>query len=178
MKITVITGSPHKKGTSALLADELIRGAREAGNDVFRFDAAFEKLHPCQGCDRCGMGSSPCIWEDSMEKLNPHLLEAEVVVLVTPLYYFTVSAQLKTVIDRFYANTGQLTGNKKVILMATAYDANDWTMHALTEYYRTLASYMQWESLGTILAAGCGNRRAIERSDFPRQAYEMGKSLK
>ena len=49
MKVTVITGSPHKKGTSALLADEFIRGAQEAGWDTFRFDAAFEKVSPCLG---------------------------------------------------------------------------------------------------------------------------------
>ena len=54
MKITVITGSPHRKGTSALLADEFIRGAKESGHKVFRFDAAFETLHPCLGCGRCG----------------------------------------------------------------------------------------------------------------------------
>lgn len=56
MKIVVITGSPHKKGTSALLADEFIRGAKEAGHEVSRFDAAFENVHPCIGCNKCEYG--------------------------------------------------------------------------------------------------------------------------
>ena len=87
MKVTVITGSPHKKGTSALLADEFIRGAQEAGWDTFRFDAAFEKVSPCLGCDRCGIGAAPCVQKDAMQRLTPELLASQAVALVTPLYY-------------------------------------------------------------------------------------------
>ena len=68
MKITVITGSPHKDGTSALLAERFIDGAKTAGHEVFRFNAAFEKVSPCIGCDRCGM-NGPCIYKDSMTQL-------------------------------------------------------------------------------------------------------------
>ena len=164
MKVTVITGSPHKKGTSALLADEFIRGAQEAGWETFRFDAAFEQVSPCLGCDRCGIGAAPCVQKDGMQK-------------VTPLYYFGFSAQIKTVIDRFYANSYKLTGGKKVFLLATAYDQNDWTMEALTVHYRTLARYMQWTDSGMVLALGCGARPDIEQSKFPQEAYQLGRSL-
>lgn len=156
MKATIITGSPHKKGTSALLADEFIRGAREAGWETFRFDAAFEEFGPCLGCDRCGMGSAPCVQKDAMGKLLPELLESQTVALVTPLYYFGFSAQIKKVIDRFYSRTYELTGGKKVVLLATAYDQNEWTMSALTAHYETLAKYMRWEDAGRVLAVGCG----------------------
>src|SRR5512142_1472337 len=85
MNITVITSSHHKHGTSALLADAFIRGAGEAGHSVFRFDAGFEKVSPCLGCDRCRRDNSTCAQKDAMEKLNPHLLEADMIVFVTPL---------------------------------------------------------------------------------------------
>ena len=178
MKVTVITGSPHKKGTSALLADEFIRGARETGWETFRFDAAFEQVAPCLGCDRCGIGAAPCVQKDAMQKLMPELLSSQAVALVTPLYYFGFSAQIKTVIDRFYANSYKLTGGKKVFLMATAYDQNSWTMEALTAHYQTLARYMQWNDSGMVLATGCGARPDIERSGFPQEAYQLGHSLK
>ena len=178
MKVTVITGSPHKKGTSALLADEFIRGAREAGWDTYRFDAAFEKVAPGLGCDRCGIGAAPCVQRDAMQTLMPELLSPQAVALVTPLYYFGFSAQIKTVIDRFYANSYKLTGGKKVFLLATAYDSNDWTMTALTTHYETLARYMRWEDSGKVLAVGCGARSDIERSQFPQEAYQLGLSLK
>lgn len=178
MKVTVITGSPHRKGTSALLADEFIRGAREAGWDTYRFDAAFEDFGPCLGCDRCGMGSAPCVQKDAMGKLLSELLDSQAVALVTPLYYFGFSAQIKKVIDRFYSCTCALTGGKKVFLLATAYDRNNWTMQALTTHYETLAKYMEWEDAGRVLAVGCGVRSDIERSQFPQEAYRLGLSLK
>ena len=67
MKIVVITGSPHKAGTSALLADKFIEGATNAGHEIFRFNSAFEDIHPCQGCDHCGM-NGPCIQNDAIEQ--------------------------------------------------------------------------------------------------------------
>lgn len=176
MKIAVITGSPHREGTSALLADKFIEGAKTVGHDVFRFNAAFEDVHPCIGCDRCGM-NGPCIYKDSMEKLNPELLAADLVAFVTPLYYYGMSAQIKTVIDRFYANNSRLHVSKKAILMATAYNSSDWTFNALTEHYKTLVRYMGWEDAGMVMAYGCGSRSAIERTDFPNQAYKLGANL-
>lgn len=178
MKITMITSSHHKHGTSALLADEFMRGACEAGHNVFRFDAGFEKVSPCLACDHCQRHSGACAQKDAMEKLNPHLIEADIVVFVTPLYYFGMSAQLKTVIDRFYANNDRLMGSgKKAILMATSYDAYDWTMKALEAHYQTLAKYLKWSDAGILLATGCGSRNDIERTSFPDQAYQMGKGL-
>ena len=178
MKITVITSSPHRKGTSALLADELIRGAQEAGHDVFRFDAGFEQVKPCLGCDRCGAGTAKCVQEDSMEKLNPHLLESDLVVFATPLYYYGISAQLKLVIDRFYANNSRLMGSgKKAVLLATCADGTDESMKDIVAHYQTIVRYLKWEDAGVITATGCGAREDIEKSDFPAQAYNMGRAL-
>ena len=176
MKITVITGSPHKDGTSALLADRFIEGAKTAGHEVFRFNAAFEKVSPCIGCDRCGM-NGPCIYKDSMTQLNPELFSSDLVAFVTPLYYYGMSAQIKTVIDRFYANNSGLHVSKKAILMATAYNSSDWTFNALVEHYKTLVRYMGWEDAGMVLAGGCGVRSDIERTEFPNQAYKLGLNL-
>lgn len=63
MKILVLTGSPRKNGNSGTLADFLIRGAKEAGHEVVRFDCAFRKVHPCIACNRCGM-NGPCVFQD------------------------------------------------------------------------------------------------------------------
>lgn len=177
MKVTVITGSPHKKGTSALLAEKFIEGANQAGHEIFRFDAAFERVAPCQGCDYCRRNDS-CFQKDDMANLNPALLAADVIVFVTPLYYFGMSAQLKAVIDRFYEKNDRLMGGKKALLLATAYDDKDWTMQALVDHYRTVLRYLQWEDLGTLLAVGCGGRSDIERTDFPERARQLGRNLK
>ncbi len=176
MHVVVLTGSPHRQGTSALLADRFIEGAQSAGHTVFRFDAAFADTHPCQGCDHCGMDGDCIFPDDIQQKLMPQLLQADLICLVTPLYYYGMSAQIKTVVDRFYARTGRLHG-KKSILMATAYNSADWTMEALMHHYETLVRYMEWTDVGTVLAVGCGSRPLIERSAFPDQAYRLGASL-
>jgi putative NADPH-quinone reductase len=176
MKIVVVTGSPHKAGTSALLADKFIEGAQAAGHEVFRFNAAFEDIHPCLGCDACGM-NGPCVQKDAIEnKLIQKLVDCDMIALVTPLYYYGMSAQLKTIVDRFYSRTGRISG-KKSLLMATAYNSADWTMSALVDHYDTLVRYMNWKDMGKVLAIGCGSRSLIEQSKFPDQAYQLGKSL-
>ncbi len=178
MKITVITSSHRKHGTSALLADEFIQGAREAGHEVFRFDTAFEKVSPCLACDECNKSGAGCVQKDAMEKLNPPMLEADIVVFVTPLYYYGMSALLKTVIDRFYANNSNLLGSgKHAILMATSHDALDWTMNALEAHYRTIIKYLEWKDAGVLLATGCGTREDIEQTDYPAKAYQLGKEV-
>ncbi len=179
MKIVVITGSPHRNGTSALLADRFIQGAMETGHDVFRFNAAFEDIHPCLGCDHCGLGVSKCVQDDAMVKLNLYLIQADLVVFVTPLYYFGMSAQIKRVIDRFYANDYKLTSNRKdAILMVTASQSGNWAMNGVVAHYETLLKYLDWRNYGMILARGCNIRSDIEHSPYPERAYKLGKNLR
>ncbi len=106
----------------------------------------------------------------------PQLLQADIIVLVTPLYYYGMSAQLKTVIDRMYSHLRELH-NKKSLLLATAYNSADWTFDALVDHYQSLVEYMHWQELGTVLATGGGNRSAIERTRFPQYALQLGESL-
>ena len=176
MKIVVVTGSPHRQGTSALLADKFIEGATSVGHEAFRFDAAFEDIHPCKGCDFCGM-NGPCVQKDAIEnKLIQKLVDCDLIALITPLYYYGMSAQLKMVVDRFYSRTGSISG-KKSILMATAYNSADWTMQALENHYDTLVRYMNWKNQGKVFAIGCGARSLIEKSEFPAQAFRIGQNL-
>ncbi len=176
MKIVVITGSPHRAGTSALLADKFIEGAQSKGHEVFRFNAAFKNITPCSGCNACEM-DGPCVFKDDIEKeLMPQMLAADLIVLVTPLYYYDMSAQLKTVIDRMHGRLRRFDG-KKSILMATAWNSADWTMEALVDHYDSLVQFMQWQDMGKVLAVGCGTRSMIERTDFPEQAKRLGMSL-
>lgn len=73
MNIVAITGSPHERGTSALPADMVIRGAQEAGHSVYRFDTACECVHPCTGCDTCGSGEKICAFRDAMDGPYPQV---------------------------------------------------------------------------------------------------------
>ncbi len=178
MKIVVINSSPHSESqsTSRYLAQKFVDGAKSAGHEVFIFDAANEKTNPCRGCDQCGMDGA-CIFDDAIEnKLMPEMLKADLLVLVTPLYYFGMSAQLKTVVDRFYARTTKISGKKSMII-ATAWNSADWTMEALQNHYETLVRYMSWQDVGQIWATGCGTRSMVESSEFGDTAFKIGAAL-
>lgn len=177
MKILVIESSPHKHGSSNLLAAEFRRGAEEAGHDVTVFDAGHTKLNPCLGCGACGM-SGPCVQKDDMTVLQEQLLDSDMAVFVTPLYYFGFSAQLKTVIDRFYSFNGQLTEKGlKTALIVAAWDSNSWTMQDVKTHYETLCRYLNFQNQGEILGVGCGTVQMTKRTRFPQEAYAMGKRI-
>lgn len=176
MNIVVLTGSPHHDGTTSVLAERFIAGAQSAVHSVFRFDAAFQKITPCSGCDACGM-NGPCVHKDDIENtLIMRLAAADLIALVSPVYYFHVSAQLKTVIDRFYSRTGRISGKQSVLLAAAGSDT-ELTMRSLKKFYTTLSGYMRWQDRGTVLAAGCPTREAILKTTYPDAAYALGHSL-
>lgn len=176
MNIVVLTGSPHQNGTTDLLADRFIAGAQAAGHNVYRFDAAFKNTHPCLGCDACGM-NGPCVHKDDIENdLIMRLVDADLIALVSPVYYFHITAQLKTVIDRFYARSGRIS-DKQSVLLAAAGSNTPLTLRSLNKFYETLCRYMRWRSRGTVLAAGCPNRDTISKTAYPDDAYNLGRSL-
>ncbi len=177
MKITIITGSARKRGTSALLAENFIEGATEAGHEVFRFDAAFKDVHGCLGCDTCRKTTNGCVFKDAMTELNPHLLEADAIVFVSPIYYFNVSAQLKAVIDRFYAHNAKLQKGKKAALLFTMADDTAVVAEGASAFFKHLCDYMEWENKGILAAPACWQREDIEKTDFPQRAYELGKGF-
>lgn len=178
MKILMITGSPHKKGTSALLADRFIAGAERSGHQVKRFQAAFEEVRGCLGCGYCKKHGGECVQKDGMEKVKGDLLEADMIVFVTPLYYFGMSSQIKAVIDRFYAVNSALRAKpKKAMLLATCADEDDWAMDALIAHYSTVVKFLGWEDCGTLLAQGMHVREDIENSEYPQMAEKMGRGV-
>lgn len=168
MKILVITGSPHRRGTSMLLADEFSAGAEAAGHKVIRFDAASSRIEPCRACDYCRSHDTECIQKDDMVYLRDDLLEADAIAFVTPLYYFGMSAQLKRVIDRFYALNDALRTPKRALLLATCGDTETWVADALQAHYEALCRYLRWQDCGRIIAIGAYTRSDIETSDYPR----------
>ena len=176
MKILVITGSPRKSGNSAMLADHFIKGAKEAGHEVVRFDAAFKKVHPCIACNSCGM-NGPCVFKDDFEFVRDHIVGADCVVFATPMYYFGISAQLKAVIDRFYAINGSIHVPKKAVLLMTYANTAASEAVPIKSHYEVLLRYLGWTDAGLVIAPGVWPVGAIRHTRFPEQAYRRGKSI-
>lgn len=135
MKIVVAEGSPNRHGSSNLLAGEFIRGAQETGHTVEVLDAAHANLHSCTGCVCCGY-EGPCVQKDDMEHFRSVILSADMLVFVTPL---------KILVDRFCAVNASITRrHMKSALIASAWNADDWTFDALEAHYQTLVRYLHF----------------------------------
>lgn len=174
MKILVLTGSPRLHGNSNYLAERFIDGAREAGHSVERFDCARHKISPCLACNACGM-NGPCVQKDDFELVRRHIIESDVLVFATPMYYFGFSAQLKTVIDRCYAINSIINGAPKKTALLMAYADNNKTKEdTLVNHFHTLATYMGWQEIGTVIAPGVWTAGSIRHTPYPEQAYRLG----
>lgn len=177
MKIVIFEGSPNKNGSSNMLAANFIRGARETGHTVEVIDAANANLHPCTGCVACGY-EGPCVQKDDMEVFRRQILSADMMVFVTPLYYYGMSAQLKILVDRFCAiNSSINRRHMKSALLTVAWNADDWTFEALEAHYKTLVRYLNLDDQGMVLGYGCGSPEMTKRSQYPEEAYRLGKNL-
>ena len=140
MKITVLMGSPNRKGSTSILVENFTRGAEEAGHSVEIIDVCHADIHPCIGCVKCGY-EGPCVQKDDVQMIRKRLLASDMVVFATPLYYYGMSAQLKTVVDRFCAYNSSLNSRHlKSALLTVAWNADDWTFDALEAHYKTLVS--------------------------------------
>lgn len=174
--IAVLESSPHKNGASNTLADFFIRGAIEAGHTVQVIDVARLNIRPCQGCYQ-GKAGGHCILRDDMRQVEDALTSTDLVVYVTPIYFYGMSAQLKIVVDRLHCFYAKLRG-KKSLLLATAWRTDDQVMIYLKSLYMGLVEYLGYQSLGTIMDRGCGSPETIRDSPYAVQAYNLGKSLK
>ena len=148
MKIVVLEGSPNQNGSSNLLAGAFIRGAQEAGHTVEVIDAAHANLHPCTGCIHCGY-EGPCVQRDDMER------------------------------DRFCAfNSSIQSRHMKSAILAAAWNSDSWTFEALEAHYQTLVRYLNLRDMGAVWGKGCGTPSMTRHSQYPQQAYELGRNLK
>lgn len=108
MNIALLQGSPNKTGSTALLCEQFTQGARASGHEVNRIDLAELSIAPCTGCVRCGYGAHPCVQHDDMRIVRQTILNADMVVFATPLYYYgmrrTAQDSYRPILRRQYRN--------------------------------------------------------------------------
>lgn len=178
MKIVVLAGSPNKNGSTNMLVKEFERDADEVGHQIKIIDCTRISVRPCIGCIACGYEGT-CVQKDDMENIKNEILSADMIVFATPLYYYGMSAQLKTVIDRFCSfNDSIQRKHMKSALLTVAWNSDNWTFDALESHYKTLVRYLNFSDQGMVLGRGCGTPNMTAHSIYPNKAYELGKSLK
>ena len=178
-KVLVISSSPRKNGNSDLLAREFARGAEEAGNSVELVSLREKKISPCLACNYChGEGhNNTCAVKDDMAELLAKMKEADVYVLATPVYYYNVSAQMKTFIDRTFACFFELQ-NKELYYLCTCTDPGRESIDgALAAFHGFAVCLPGSKECGTVYGVGNPNHGDIQGKPEMNAAYEMGRTV-
>ena len=177
-KVLILSGSPRKGGNSDTLCDEFMRGAKEAGNEVEKIRVSEKKIGYCTGCYYCQKSGGVCAIKDDMADLLQKIIDADVLVLASPVYFYSIDAQLKTVIDRTVARWTEVK-NKEFYYIATCADEEKESQERTIECFRGYADCVEGAvEKGVIYATGVYQKGEILGTPYMKQAYEMGLSVK
>ena len=177
MKVLAICASPRKGGNSDLLCDEFLRGAQESGNQVEKVFLRSKKVAPCNACYYCKNSGGKCAIPDDMAEILDKMQAADVIVMASPVYFYSIGAQMKAVIDRSVARWTNIP-NKEFYYIMTAAEDSDTVMDCTLECFRGFAACLDGaQEKGVIYGKGVYEAGAIKGLPAMREAYEMGKQV-
>lgn len=175
--ILILSGSPRKDGNSDLLCNEFMKGAIESGNKVEKIEVARKKISPCIACYSCNNSNGKCVFKDDMEEILEKTINADVIVMASPVYFYSVSAQLKALIDRTVARWTEVK-NKEFYYILTCADKEEEATETALACLRGYADCVEGaKEIGIIRGIGVYQKGEIKNSSAFKQAYEMGKSI-
>ena len=168
--ILVISASPRTGGNSDVLCDEFIKGAQQAGHKAEKIFLRNFKVNYCTGC-----GVHKWVQKDDMAEIMDKMVNADVIVFATPVYFYTMDAQLKTLIDRTVPRYTEMV-NKEVYYILTAADANADNLEKTVESIRgfTLDCLDGAVEKGILYGTGVWEKGEVQSSAHMKTAYEMG----
>ena len=178
-KVLILSGSQRKGGYSDVLCDEFAKGARDAGNDVEKIRVVEKKIAPCTGCYYCKDHAGKCAFNDDMADVLQKIIDCDVLVLSSPVYFYSVCAQLKTVIDRTVARWTEIA-NKDLYYIATAAEEDPDTLDITLACFHGFAMCIDgYEEKGTLYGKGVYEKGdVLNRPELITIAYEMGNSIR
>lgn len=178
--IVILNGSPRRNGNTSALVRAFTEGAESAGHAVTEFFLDSMEIHGCKGC--FGGHSSrecPCVQADDMNRIYPAVKNCDVIVLATPLYYWNMSGQLRTAVDRLFAleegDGNLLRGHDRACALLMAAEGHDF--EDVLSYFDHLMKLLRWTNLGHVLAGGNGDAGDIIGKPEIQKAWELGKSI-
>ena len=173
-KVLILSGSPRKGGNSDLLCDEFLRGAIEAGCEVEKIRVAEKKVGCCSACYYCRQSGGVCAKKDDMAEILQKMIDADVIVLSSPVYFYSIDAQLKAVIDRTVARWTEVK-DKEFYYIVTFADTERASAERTLECFRGYADCVEGaKEMGVIFGTGVYQPGEIRNTAAFGEAYRMG----
>ncbi len=178
-KIVVITGSPRKNGNSFAMTDAFIKAAEKKGHTVTRFDAAMKHVGGCHACETCFKTGKACSFDDDFNVIAPAIMEADVVVFSMPVYWYSIPAQIKGVIDRLFSFcvAGKDISGKECVLLTCCEEDDMSVMDGVRIPIERSAALLKWKMSGEVLISGVLNAGDIEKTDGCKQAAALAENI-
>lgn len=178
MKVLIISTSIRGGSNSELLAKECERGAIDAGHEVEFVSLKGKDIKYCIGCFSC-LESNKCVLQDDVAEIREKVRDAEAIVFATPIYYFEMAGQMKTLLDRMNPLYTDNYKFRKIYMIATAAEEGDYVFEkAYSGLEGWVDCFKEAELCGLCAAGGVGDPKVVENYDeFKTQAYEFGKNL-
>ena len=180
--ILILKGSPRERGNSSVLAEQVAAGARAAGAEVESIYLHGLDIRPCDACDLCAQPGTRCVIEDDMQALYPKIESAAAIVLASPVYWFTISAQMKLCIDRWYgfqSTRWQGMRGKQFALVLTYGDTDLYTSGGINAIntFETMCRFLKAEIVGMVYGTMMDVGDAEKQPELMEQAYKLGQKL-
>ena len=175
--VLVLSGSPRKGGNSDLLCDQFIKGAKEAGHNVEKIRVCEKEIAPCLGCYYCQTHKDRCAIKDDMPAIVDKIMAADVLVLASPVYFYSINAQLKAVIDRCVRSWERIANKEFYYIMTAGEDAKH-TMDTTLACFRGFADCLEGsQERGVLYGKGAYEKGAVQVLPVYQEAYQMGKGV-
>ena len=175
-KVLILSGSPRKNGNSDILCDEFARGAAEAGNHVEKIRVSEKNIGFCRACYAC-RGTGVCAIKDDMAEVLQKMIDADVLVLASPVYFYSIDAQLKALIDRTVARWLEVK-NKEFYYIVTAADSGKEAAETTLACFRGYADCVDGAiEKGVIYGMGVYEKGKGKDTAAMKEAYEMGRNV-
>lgn len=176
-KVLILEGSPRRNGNSAILSDEFARGAEEARCSVEKVRVCGKKIAGCLGCNACYRNGGTCVQKDDMAEIREKMLAADVIVLASPIYFYSMTAQMKAVIDRTYAFYQQLEGKTFYFIITCGATDAVYTETMLAALRGFTCCVPNAKEGGIVLGIGAMEAGEIRSSPAMEDAYRLGCSV-
>jgi len=175
-KVLVISGSPRKGGNSDTLCDQFVKGANEAGNEVEKIFIRDKKINFCTGCYACKKDGD-CIQKDDMAEILDKMMSADVILMATPAYFYTMNGKMKTLIDRTVPLYSRMKNKDMYFIAAAAESSNSALERTIDGFRGFMDCYEGFREKGIIYAAGVWNIGEVNNTKYMTEAYDMGKNV-
>ena len=176
-RVIVISTSLRHGSNSDMLADRFVEGALAAGNDVEKISLTGKDIQFCKGCLAC-QKLGRCVINDDVNDMMAKVLEADILAWATPIYYYEMSGQMKTLIDRMNAMYPLDYKFRDVYLLTTAAeDEEDTPRRAEAGLKGWIACYPKSRLAGTLFCGGVNAPKEIKGNNKLQEAFELGKNV-